>query len=103
MGTKSNEQTIDQECAAPRRSFVAAAVSLGAGVLSGCGTSSRKEAPPPERSASTAIRWKVQSHVGGDTATFRAFNSFCESVATLSHAQLVPQPFPPSRVSASTH
>jgi hypothetical protein len=42
METTSNEEHRDQECTAPRRGFVAAAVALGAGVLSGCGTSSQK-------------------------------------------------------------
>jgi TRAP-type mannitol/chloroaromatic compound transport system substrate-binding protein len=101
MATKSNEELGDQEGAAPRRRFVAGAVALGAGLFSGCGTSSQKEAPPVERSASTTIHWKVQSHVGGDTATFRAFKSFCESVGALSEGQLVLEAFPPGGVVGS--
>ena len=99
MWTRADGEPGGGERVAPRRGFVKGAVALGAGVLSGCGTSSKNDdAAPGERSTPSTIRWKVQSHVGGDTATFRAFKSFCESVGELSEGQLVFEAFPPGGV-----
>jgi TRAP-type mannitol/chloroaromatic compound transport system substrate-binding protein len=61
----------------------------------GCATTPRERAPA---ASSGAITWRVQSHIGGDTETFRAFKRFCASVGELSERKLIFEAHPPDSI-----
>ena len=47
---------------------------------------------------SGAITWRVQTHIGGDTDSFRIFKRFCASVGELSEGRLIFEPYPPNAI-----
>ena len=81
-----------------RRAFLKQGSALVAAVGAGaCTGPSRKSRVPASRSA-TPITWRVQAHLGGDTASFRAFKRFCANIGELSEGDLVFEPYPPGAI-----
>lgn len=47
---------------------------------------------------SATVTWKVQTNIGGDTVSFRAFKQLCASVGELSEGRLAFEPYPPGAI-----
>jgi TRAP-type mannitol/chloroaromatic compound transport system substrate-binding protein len=92
----SDSSSFRDRLGTARRAFVSGGAAFAAGlVAAGC-----SRADPGMRAASrpSTTTWRLQTHIGGDTESFRAFKRFCASVGELSEGRLVFEAYPPGAI-----
>jgi TRAP-type mannitol/chloroaromatic compound transport system substrate-binding protein len=87
---------LPQEAA--RRDVLRVGGALASGLVASACSRSEKSGEAHAASGTSPIVWKVQTHIGGDNESFRAFRRFCTTVGELSEGRLVLEPHPPGAI-----